>query len=441
MKMNRLIVSMLAVAGMAMGALAQESKPEEGKPQDPKAAPINLPSTPTNPTPAKLTAGAPQPMQMPFSTQATWSDPEIEKVGKLLEGAWRTTRPVGQGDDKLKSADVFLAVAHVGVNGLPDALYVEAARVDAPWAPFRQALWQIYKKQGKVHIRTIEFRQPKAAHPFLVSLWAAPDRFPAELDLAETYGTLDLEVTLDASGKGLTGKTPYPYPTNRQGAIEMTSEMKLEGDTLTTSDRGFDATGKIVWGSAEGQGYQFKRFTPDVQVEKLEDGLTKIVYGGTAEGDVLVKDSRVGLHTIGSLLSGYTFENSRQRNQLVAIRVGQEMLPGFMKGTAELRSGERFKLLIPASMAYGTAGNQRYKVPADAWLSYDIEVVNAEPPPPAPEAAGPMPETKPAPSDAKPAPKPEPQPNRAKVSPPTQPPQPMQPAPAPTPADKKPAPK
>jgi FKBP-type peptidyl-prolyl cis-trans isomerase FkpA len=103
------------------------------------------------------------------------------------------------------------------------------------------------------------------------------------------------------------------------------------------------------------------------------------------------------LHTVGSLLSGATFENSRERNQLVALRLGQDMpIAGFTQGTAEVRKGDRFKLVIPADQAFGPQGNQRFKVPANAWLAYDIEVVNVEAPLPAmeqpvPSGNGPVP--------------------------------------------------
>lgn len=370
--MNRAnwIGCVLAVAGVSMGVMAQDKKPD---------APVGT-ATISN-------VKSPQPMKMPYSQPASWSDKDLENVGKMLAGTWRTVNPVGQADDKAKSADVLLAIAPVHVDLLPNALYVEAARVDAPWAPFRQALWQVYKKKGQVHLRTIEFRTPKGAQSFLTSLWAAPDMFPAAIDLSETYATQDIAVTMDPSGKGLTGKTPYPYPTSKMGAVDMTSEFTVSGDSLTTSDQGLDADGKVVWGSAVGKGYQFQRFTPDVQVQRFDTGVIRINYGGTAQGDEIVTDSRVGLHTVGSLVSGTIFENSRARNQLVPFRVGQDMsVPGFNQGTKNLHKGERFKLLIPSDQAFGPQGNPRFKVPADAWLSYDIEVVTVEAPQPKAEA-------------------------------------------------------
>lgn len=359
----------VAVAGLAYWAAAQDAKPVV---QPDKGTITNI--------------KPPQKMIVPYSQPAEWSDPAIAQVGKALQGTWRTVKPVGQADDATKSADVLLAIAPVYVSDLPDAMYVEASRVDAPWAPFRQALWQIYKKKGEIHVRTIEFRLPRGVQPFLTSLWAAPDLFPAGINLAETYATQDIAVTKDASGKGFSGKTPYPYPTSKMGAVDMTSQFTVSGDSFVTADQGLDANGKLVWGSAEGKGYQFKRFTPDVQVQRFDSGLIRINYGGTGSGDEIVTDSRVGLHTVGSLVSGDLFENSRVRNQLVPFRMGQDMsVPGFNQGTKNLRKGERFKLLIPSDQAFGPQGNPRFKVPGNAWLSYDIEVVTVEAPQPKPE--------------------------------------------------------
>ena len=69
---------------------------------------------------------------------------------------------------------------------------------------------------------------------------------------------------------------------------------------------------------------------------------------------------------------------------MVPLTIGQNIsVAGFTQGTQEVRKGDRFRLLIPANHAFGPQGNPRFKVPADAWLSYDVEVVTVEAPPPA----------------------------------------------------------
>ncbi len=380
------------LAGLTLAAspaLAQD------KMQPIPPAPGGVPTAPPMPpdgkapgmgqAPAPAPAAAPDkpivPPPPPFSKPATWSNSQVEHIGTMLEGVWRTTTPVGQGGDKTKTADVVVAVAHVQIDALPDTLYVEAARVDALWAPFRQAIWQVYLKKGQPHLRTFEFRTPKAAHPFLATLWAAPDTFPCALDATEMYATLDVALTL--KGDTLTGKTPYPYPTGRGGAVEMTSELTCTKDTLETVDRGFGADGSIVWGSGEGQRYTFKRYAPEVEVKRLEGGLVRIDYKSVAgKGEPARVGGRLAMHYVGSLIDGYTFDNTRVGNHPFIFDVGQDLIKGMNEGIKDIRQGERIKLLIPPGKAYGEGGRPRSKIPANAHLAYDIEVLTVEAPAP-----------------------------------------------------------
>ena len=57
----------------------------------------------------------------------------------------------------------------------------------------------------------------------------APVALPA-IDAKSLIGTLDMDVT-NAGGK-ISGKTPYPYPTARDGAVEMISELSGSGERM-----------------------------------------------------------------------------------------------------------------------------------------------------------------------------------------------------------------
>lgn len=378
---------------LAAVALSASAVNAQDKMQPVPPAPGGAPAAPpAGQAPAPAPAPAPEkslaPPLPPFSKPATWSSPQVEQVGKMLEGVWRTTTPVGQGGDKTKTADVVVAVAHVQIDALPDTMYVEAARVDAMWAPFRQAIWQVYLKKGQPHLRTFEFRQPKAAHAFLNTLWAAPDFFPCALDATEMYATLDVALTL--TGDSLMGKTLYPYPTGRGGAVEMTSEIACTKDTLVTIDRGYGADGSIVWGSGEGQKYSFKRYSPEIAVKRLDAGLLRIDYPVVGvKGEPAKIGGRLALHYAGSLLDGLVFDNTRLGGRPFIFEVGQELIKGMTEGIKDVRQGERLKLLIPPALAYGEAGRPRSKIPSNATLAYDIEVLTVEAPQEKPAAPAP----------------------------------------------------
>ncbi|MCA9300717.1 MAG: hypothetical protein KDA28_16725, partial [Phycisphaerales bacterium] len=67
--------------------------------------------------------------------QGEWTDPELEKVGTMLSGAWRTTAPVAQTDGD--TAAIAMVVTPVSIEGVDNAMYVEQSRADLMVMPYR----------------------------------------------------------------------------------------------------------------------------------------------------------------------------------------------------------------------------------------------------------------------------------------------------------------
>ncbi len=371
MKQTKNMIAMLVVATgmcMPMATFAQDAK--EPAKADPAAV-----------TPAPAPAPAPEKK----APTPTWTSPDIEAAAKMLIGSWKTSAPVQQGDHAGRT-NVVLSVAHVGVEGLANTLYVEAAREDALHKPFRQAVWQFYKKGDKLRLRTMEFRTPAGDMPSATGTWAAPAAFPA-IDTKNLIGTLDMDVT--NSGEKLSGKTPYPYPTARDGAVEMTSEFSVSGSTLETIDRGLAADGKVVWGSGAGEKYSFTRTTPNVKATTSSDGLTIIDYMHPTTGDAAVADGRIAVHYTGALANGKQFDTSRERNAPYVLVVGSPMPMGIAKGLEGVKKGDLRRVVIPAALGFGEQGNRRAQIPPNATLYYEFEVMDVEPPPPPAPAMSP----------------------------------------------------
>ncbi len=304
-----------------------------------------------------------------------WTDDELARIGQALVGTWRTQLPVTQGDDATKSTDMFVAVAPVVIDGLPNALYAESGRLDAMWSPSRQTIWQLYRHKGQIRLRTFEFRLPNGVQQGAIGAWAAPEVFPKDFPHRNLIGTLDLAVS--SSGMGFSASTPYPYPTGLANAVEMTSQMTVSGDVMTTADRGFGADGSQVWGPAEGQSYTFTKFKPEIAIRN-ENGLVVINYTNR-DGEAGEMGGRMSVNYTGAVTDGTVFDTSIGRAPFT-FTLGQGVIEGFSKAAIGLHKGDHVRVFIPPEMGYGAAGRPRNKIPPNATLTYDLDVLAVEAP-------------------------------------------------------------
>lgn len=376
------VAGAMSVAMLALGQNKVEITPADQVPPQVKAAQEAAMKAAQEKKAAELAAAEEIPVPKPVP--ATWSDPELERVGTMLTGAWKTATELKQGDDPSKSASVFLGVGHVGIEGMTDTLYFETARFESIHTPYRHGIWQLYKKAGKVHLRTMEFRRRNGEYGALYTMWAAPEVFPPAVTSKDLVGTLDIE--LAASGGGYSGKTPHAYPTARGGAVEMTSELVIGKDMLQVADKGMDASGKVVWGSD--QKVTFNKIDSPVDVRREPNGLVVFGYRSATEGMTSAPKCRVAINYTGWLTDGFSFDTTRKEGgQPFIFEVGGAVIPGFAQGISECRKGERRRLVIPPDLGFGPAGNRRNRIPPQATLIYDIEVLAVEPPAPEPGAS------------------------------------------------------
>jgi FKBP-type peptidyl-prolyl cis-trans isomerase len=93
---------------------------------------------------------------------------------------------------------------------------------------------------------------------------------------------------------------------------------------------------------------------------------------GTA-GDKPVDGDTVEVHYTGWLTDGTKFDSSRDRGQTTKFGVNQ-VISGWTEGLKLMTPGMRCKFIIPGDLAYGAQG--RPKIPANATLVFDVELVN-----------------------------------------------------------------
>lgn len=129
-------------------------------------------------------------------------------------------------------------------------LYVEQAMADAADKPYRQRIYCLLDHGDSIESRIFEIPGDPLAY---AGAWRDPSRLnqltPALLTPREGC-SVRLKRQADGTWKG--GTEGEGCESTRQGARYATSQVTVADDRLETWDRGFDASGKQVWGAAQG---------------------------------------------------------------------------------------------------------------------------------------------------------------------------------------------
>ena len=105
--------------------------------------------------------------------------------------------------------------------------------------------------------------------------------------------------------------------------------------------------------------------------------------GATPKGT----DSMVKVNYSGYLVDGKPFDSNTARGKPIEFRLDR-VIKGWTQGVQPMKIGEKRKLIIPWSLAYGEQGRPPV-IPPKATLIFDVELVDADMAPPAPKT--PMP--------------------------------------------------
>jgi hypothetical protein len=106
-----------------------------------------------------------------------------------------------------------------------------------------------------------------------------------------------------------------------------------------------------------------------------ESGLKYIILesGG---GDRAVIEKSVEVHYTGYLLDGKIFDSSLDRNEPIEFVLGTgKVIKGWDEGIALMSIGDKYRLIIPPDLAYGSRGAGNV-IPPDATLVFDTELIS-----------------------------------------------------------------
>jgi len=150
------------------------------------------------------------------------------------------------------------------------------------------------------------------------------------------------------------------YGAQAMGSIPANSTLIFDVELLDVIEgvRPWDATGKDTLTTASGLKY--------------------IVLSANPSGKKVESGNKVKVHYSGFFKDGKMFDSSVERGQPIAITVDKgQVIRGWDEGLALLHKGEKAKLIIPYTLAYGENGRPPV-IPAKSDLVFDVEIVDVQ---------------------------------------------------------------
>lgn len=100
----------------------------------------------------------------------------------------------------------------------------------------------------------------------------------------------------------------------------------------------------------------------------------KILKSGTGESPKPA--DKVKVHYHGTLIDGTVFDSSVQRGEPITFPVGA-VIPGWVEALQLMKVGDKWKLFIPARLAYGEQSPSPV-IPPNSVLIFEVELLGVE---------------------------------------------------------------
>ncbi|MEY4066030.1 MAG: hypothetical protein RIR26_2238 [Pseudomonadota bacterium] len=204
----------------------------------------------------------------PVSADDTNTPALVNEFANLLVGQFDSS---AQSIDNPNYLDVTVQYCPVVLNNLPKALsqgrYLALRQtVSTESNPYRVRIIRVFAGDSSNEVKAASFALKAGTDISDICTKPETDRMVAFEALSPERCT----TTLVKQGEEFSGGTPPEgCPSDRMGAVRMTSEVKVSAQSMSTWDRGWDAQGALAWGPAQGP-YQFERTeTQDVRLAQM----------------------------------------------------------------------------------------------------------------------------------------------------------------------------
>lgn len=111
---------------------------------------------------------------------------------------------------------------------------------------------------------------------------------------------------------------------------------------------------------------------------KTASGLKYLIAQANPKGDKPVQGGKVAVNYVAYFTDGNIFDATADRGTPFSFILGKnQVIKGWDEGVALMKTGEKFRFIVPYQLAYGEEGYQG-AIPPKATLIFDVELVEAK---------------------------------------------------------------
>ncbi|NBW80939.1 hypothetical protein EBR21_04215 [bacterium] len=208
-----------------------------------------------------------------LSARAAERNPLVNNFADLLTGVFDSS---SQAIDDSEYLDVTVRHCPIRVNNLPidkrsGRFLALRQSVSTSESPYRVRVLRVFAGEATGSVRVSSFAAKDGINLTDICFKPESERVIGFDQLAEEKCTTESRYD---EGRFVGGTTGEGCPSSRAGAVRMTSEITLDGQGMTTWDRGWNAAGQVVWGPEQGP-YRFERVAgQDVRLAQLASFFT-----------------------------------------------------------------------------------------------------------------------------------------------------------------------
>ncbi len=176
-----------------------------------------------------------------------------------------------------------------------------------------------------------------------------------------------------------TGKTPSTQASPSTGGVRPGSSPGAQSTTAAqpTPAAAASAAAQPTTDAplSDGNAPGIPALTGDIKT----DGALRYIDEKVGDGASPATGQHVKVQYTGWLTNGTKFDSSRDRNLPFDFVIGtHSVIQGWDTGVATMKVGGKRRLIIPAALGYGARGSPP-KIPANATLIFDVELLSVQP--------------------------------------------------------------